>query len=76
MGARVVETQAPIDRNLIEPSLLTKDELKWLNDYHTEVKANIGPLLKADPKALAFLEKATEPLSQPGKPKTMPKFCL
>ena len=69
-------TQAPIDRNLIEPSLLTKDELKWLNDYHAEVRANLAPLLKSDPAALAFLEKATEPLSQPAKPKTLPKFCL
>jgi Xaa-Pro aminopeptidase len=69
-------TMAPIDRNLIEPSLLTKEELNWLNDYHAEVKKNILPLLKAEPKAAAFLEKATEPL-QHGNPKPkMPKFCL
>ncbi len=70
-------TQAPIDRNLIEPSLLTKEELNWLNDYHAEVRKNIAPLLKSDPAALAFLEKATEPLNHgPGKPRTLPKFCL
>ncbi|MEZ0224333.1 MAG: aminopeptidase P family protein [Alphaproteobacteria bacterium] len=69
-------TMAPIDRNLIEPALLTKEELNWLNDYHAEVKKNLAPLLKTEPKAAAFLEKATEPLyhTQP-KPK-MPKFCL
>ncbi|TAL27637.1 MAG: aminopeptidase P family protein [Alphaproteobacteria bacterium] len=69
-------TMAPIDRNLIEPSLLTKEELNWLNDYHAEVKKNILPLLNGDAKAAAFLEKATEPL-QHGNPKPkMPKFCL
>jgi Xaa-Pro aminopeptidase len=57
---------APIDRNLIEPALLTADELKWLNDYHAEVRKNILPgLEKADPKAAEFLKKATEPLRKP-----------
>ncbi|PYI20744.1 hypothetical protein BO86DRAFT_417918 [Aspergillus japonicus CBS 114.51] len=30
-------TMAPIGQNLIEPSLLTDAELKWVNDYHAEV---------------------------------------
>jgi Xaa-Pro aminopeptidase len=72
-------TMAPIDRNLVEPALLTSDELKWLNDYHAEVKKNLSPLLaKLDPAAAAFLDKATEPLSQPParKPSSFKKFCL
>lgn len=27
----------PLGRNLIEPSLLSDAELKWVNDYHAEV---------------------------------------
>lgn len=55
-------TMAPIDRNLVEPSLLTAAELKWLNDYHAEVARNLAPLLGNDPAAAAFLKKATAPI--------------
>ncbi|MCK4944967.1 MAG: aminopeptidase P family N-terminal domain-containing protein [Alphaproteobacteria bacterium] len=56
-------TMAPIDRNLIKKSLLDKDELKWLNDYHSEVRKTLLPLLeKVDSKAAAFLIEATEPV--------------
>jgi Xaa-Pro aminopeptidase len=58
-------TMAPIDRNLIEPSLLTDDELKWLNDYHAEVRKNLLPQLeKTDPPAAAFLIQATDPIKK------------
>ncbi|KAL4955148.1 hypothetical protein BDW69DRAFT_193437 [Aspergillus filifer] len=30
-------TLCPIGRNLIEPSLLSDAEIKWLNDYHAEI---------------------------------------
>ncbi|PWY75183.1 hypothetical protein BO70DRAFT_296262 [Aspergillus heteromorphus CBS 117.55] len=30
-------TMAPVGRNLIEPSLLSDEELKWVNDYHQEI---------------------------------------
>jgi len=59
-------TMAPIDVNLIEPSLLTDAELKWLNGYHADVRKNLLPQLeKRDPKAAAFLKKATDPLQKP-----------
>lgn len=59
-------TLAPIDRRLVEPSLMSDDELKWLNDYHAEVRGKLKPLLDGkDPKAAAFLEKATEPVRRP-----------
>jgi Xaa-Pro aminopeptidase len=64
-------TMAPIDRNLIEPSLLTDDELKWLNDYHAEVRKNLLPQLeKIDPQAAAFLSKSTDPIQKPPPPKS------
>ena len=40
-------TLAPIDRNLIEGSLLTPEEALQLDAYHARVSAEIGPLLPA-----------------------------
>jgi Xaa-Pro aminopeptidase len=41
-------TFAPIERTLIKPSLLTSQELDWLNVYHSQVLAVVGPLLNED----------------------------
>ncbi len=38
-------TYAPIDLDAIKPSLLTKDEKEWLNDYHQKVFDIISPNL-------------------------------
>jgi Xaa-Pro aminopeptidase len=54
-------TLVPIDRRLIDPSLLTEEELAWLNEYHARVIREIGPLLEADD--LRWLEKACAPLA-------------
>jgi Xaa-Pro aminopeptidase len=54
-------TLAPIDRNLIEPSLLTPAETAWLDAYHARVRATIGPLVDAE--TAAWLAAATEPLA-------------
>ena len=37
-------TLVPFDRRLIDPALLTRDELAWLNAYHAEVRRKIEPL--------------------------------
>ncbi|MEP5780027.1 MAG: M24B family metallopeptidase, partial [Hyphomicrobiales bacterium] len=50
-------TFAPIDRALIEPSLLTSEERNWLNEYHAEVREKLGPRLEAEDKG--WLEGAT-----------------
>jgi Xaa-Pro aminopeptidase len=44
-------TLAPIDRALIEPSLLSADELAWLNAYHARVAQTLAPLLPEDSRA-------------------------
>lgn len=71
-------TMAPIDRQLIEPSMLDDKELKWLNDYHADVRQNLMPLLeKKDPKAAAWLKKVTEPINKnPPQPKRANMFTL
>lgn len=39
-------TWAPIDKRLINQSLLNADEQAWLNAYHEKVYANLSPYLK------------------------------
>jgi Xaa-Pro aminopeptidase len=41
-------TLAPIDRDLIDPALLTPTELSWLNDYHARVAATLAPVLEGE----------------------------
>ena len=53
-------TLAPIDRTLIESSLLRPDEIAWLNDYHARVQHEIAP--KLQPDAAAWLAQACAPL--------------
>ncbi len=54
-------TLAPIDRHLIEPSLLARDEIAWLDAYHARVRAELKPLL--DDASARWLERATAPLA-------------
>ena len=49
-------TLAPIDRRLIEVSLLSEDERRWLNAYHARVLKEVGDHL--DGEELAWLKKA------------------
>ena len=54
-------TLAPIDRRLIDVTMLTRDELKWLNAYHARVRGTIGPLVDAE--TAAWLDQATRPVT-------------
>jgi Xaa-Pro aminopeptidase len=49
-------TWAPFDRRLIDTALLTKAELAWIDAYHAEVVAVVGPHL--DDAARAWLGAA------------------
>ena len=53
-------TLAPIDRNLIEPSLLEDDEIAWLDAYHTRVRETLTPLVDAE--TARWLAAATQPI--------------
>jgi Xaa-Pro aminopeptidase len=53
-------TFAPIDRHLIAPEMLSAAERAWLDAYHGEVLARIGP--RVDGEAKAWLEAACAPL--------------
>ena len=54
-------TFAPIERDLIDPALLTADELLWLDAYHAKVAEIIGPLL-ADGDVRKWLATKCAPL--------------
>jgi len=53
-------TLAPIDVRLIEPRLLTAEEVVWLDAYHARVRATLAPLVDAETRG--WLEGATQPL--------------
>ncbi|MCS6625456.1 aminopeptidase P family protein [Roseibacterium beibuensis] len=53
-------TLAPLDRKLIDVALLTPDERAYVDAYHAEVMAKVGPLL--DGEAKDWLEQACAPL--------------
>ncbi|USH02421.1 aminopeptidase P family protein [Grimontia kaedaensis] len=55
-------TRAPIDRRLVDVSLLTDSEIAWWNDYHQKVWQDVSPALEGDD--LAWLEQATAALSR------------
>jgi Xaa-Pro aminopeptidase len=59
MGFEVL-TFAPIHRGLIAQSMLSAQEIAWLDRYHAQVRELIRPLL--DGEAAAWLTKATEPM--------------
>lgn len=59
-----VLTVAPLCRELIDASLLTAEEKKWVNEYHAKVAAAIMPHLERhkDEMAIAYLKHHTQPI--------------
>jgi Xaa-Pro aminopeptidase len=54
-------TFCPIERDLIEPSLLTADERRWLDAYHARVLEILGPQLSRDERV--WLEGKCRPIA-------------
>ncbi|WP_372706598.1 aminopeptidase P family protein [Brevundimonas sp.] len=53
-------TFAPLDRRLIDSDVLTPDERAYVDAYHAETLAKVGPLLEAE--VLDWLKAQTAPL--------------
>ncbi len=51
-------TMCPIDTKPIIKEMLDQDEIKWLNDYHNEVREKLSPLLNEEENA--FLNELTK----------------
>jgi len=56
-------TLAPIDRRLIDASLMTAEEIAWLDAYHARVAREILPLIE-DEAVKTWLKDATLPLAK------------
>ncbi len=54
-------TLIPIDTRLVDTSLMSRDEIRWLDAYHARVLAEIGPLL--DDATRAWLTRACAPIA-------------
>jgi Xaa-Pro aminopeptidase len=55
-------TYAPIERALVDTEIMTRDELRWWDDYHAKVLEIVGPQL--DGEARQWLEAVCAPLTQ------------
>ena len=55
-------TLCPIDRRLIDPSMMAKRERAWLDAYHAEVREKLSPLID-DEADRTWLAAATAPLA-------------
>ena len=53
-------TFCPIDTKLIDRSLMTEDEIQWLNDYHALVREKLAP--RTQGAAREWLERNTRPI--------------
>ena len=51
-------TQVPFDTRLLDRSLLSKQEVSWINSYHAEVRDTIGPYLTGSDQT--WLTQATQ----------------
>lgn len=60
LGFKVM-TLFPFDRSLFETSIMTEDEIAWVNDYHEEVRKRLTPLLT--PEEAKWMEEKTQPLA-------------
>ncbi|KAH6887859.1 putative Xaa-Pro aminopeptidase P [Coprinopsis sp. MPI-PUGE-AT-0042] len=52
-------TLSPMHIKLIDVSLLTMPEKKWINEYHREIWDKVSPLLTEDKRALEWLKRET-----------------
>lgn len=55
-------TLFPFDTTLMETSIMTDEEIAWINAYHAEVRRRLTPLLA--PEEAEWLRKKTEPISK------------
>ncbi|KAK2803391.1 hypothetical protein FQN50_007050 [Emmonsiellopsis sp. PD_5] len=55
-------TMTPLCQKLIVPSLLSDEEKKWVNDYHTEVWEKTSGFFEKDELTRNYLKRETRPI--------------
>lgn len=55
-------TMVPLGRNLIEPSYLSDEEVKWVNDYHAEIWEKTHHFFAEDEFTRNWLQRETQPI--------------
>ena len=53
-------TFVPLDRRLIVPDMMSREDIAWLNAYHAEVREKVGPRLGKE--AQIWLDAASAPM--------------
>ncbi len=53
-------TCVPIDTRALDKSIMTKDEIDWLNNYHAWCYQKLSPFFKDDAKLLDYLKEVTK----------------
>ena len=51
---------------MIQPSLLTAAEIRWIDDYHARVWERVSPRMDVGSAGHAWLRQATLPLAEQG----------
>ncbi|NXF23244.1 XPP2 aminopeptidase, partial [Rhodinocichla rosea] len=62
-GGFEVVSLVPYDRNLIDLSLLSPEQIRYLNSYYERIRAHVGPELRrrGGEEAYVWLQESTEP---------------
>lgn len=55
-------TLFPFDLSLFDTTIMSDEEIKWVNDYHAHVRERLTPMLDAE--AAAWLARKTQPLKR------------
>lgn len=55
-------TMTPLCQKLINPSLLSDAEKKWVNDYHTEIWEKTSKYFENDELTRNWLKRETQPI--------------
>ncbi|KAI5960597.1 AMPP [Candida pseudojiufengensis] len=56
-------TKVPFCKKLIDVSLLTNDEIKWINEYHSSIWTELSSSFDKNSYTYKWLRRETEPLS-------------
>lgn len=78
LGFKAV-TLVPFASKLIDPALLSADEMRWLNDYHYRTLQEVGTELKKQSKMRGFywlMENSKEIRAASSQSKNIPSLLL